>query len=74
MGAVAPTKMLKGGTKLIFSSIMIFELGPGMKCLAPKDQFKPILGKYHVFHMGAAGCDLIWAYFISLKVKQIAIF
>ena len=57
-----------GGPKLIFSTIMIFELEPGMKCLAPKDHFKPILGKCHVFHMGAAGRDLIWAYFVSLKI------
>ena len=57
-----------------FSSIMIFELGPGTKSLVPKDHFKPILEKFPIFHIGAPGRDHIWAYFISLKVKQIAIF
>ena len=53
---------------------MVFALGPGTKSLIHKDHFKPILRKFPVFHMGAAGCDHIWAYFIYLKVKQIAIF
>ena len=63
-----------GGTTLIFSSIMIFELGPGTKSLVPKDHFKPILRKISVFRMGAPGRNHIWAYFTSLKIKQIAIF
>ena len=35
--------------------------------------FKTHFGKFSVFHMGTPGRDHIWAYFITLKVNQIAL-